>query len=90
MTTILLTPIYGYGWSTGGQLRDDVPAPFAVKLETEDLSQWIGVVVTEGHEFLGCRIAGSERHSEPTECFNVSVETEGPTTGWACLTGADE
>lgn len=69
-----LEPIYGWGWTgdsrTGDPIRE-TPAPFGVELDAPLPGPCTGIVVTEGHEFLGMTVDLARRHEEWEGTLNV-------------------
>ncbi|HYG28893.1 MAG TPA: hypothetical protein VD887_01625 [Allosphingosinicella sp.] len=82
-----LEPIYGWGWTGDkivGPIRE-TPAPFAAELDAPLPGPCTGIVVTEGHEFVGMTVDLARRHEEWDGTLNVSVLSDGRivTEGWA-------
>ncbi|WP_146770208.1 hypothetical protein [Mesorhizobium hawassense] len=84
---IEVKPQYGHGWFIAGEHRFEVPAPFSVKVETSQLESsqprvWTGIVLTEGHEFEGCRLTLTPRHVEWSGIVNILIEADRLTSGF--------
>jgi hypothetical protein len=73
MPTIMVTPVYGWGWIIAGEPRFEVPDAFTVRLENAEPKFWQGVVLDDGHEFQGRRVTLVQRHAEWDGSVNIEV-----------------
>lgn len=87
MPVVEVKPVYGYGWLIAGEPRRKVPAAFTMRLECSQPKLWVGIVVSEGHEFEGRRVTLAQRHREWSGYVNISVEADRPTTGSGQIAG---
>lgn len=71
--TILVTPIYGWGWTIFGERQGDVPEPFSINPEISAAAKWQGTVLGKGHIFEGMTAQLSKRHPGDFD-GHVSVE----------------
>jgi hypothetical protein len=72
--TFTVEPIYGWGWVIPGAERTrDVPERFSIRLDDDDLDGWTGIVLTDAHEFEGCRVKLSQRYTEWDGTVNIEV-----------------
>jgi hypothetical protein len=82
--TIKVTPVYGYGWSIGGEPRDGEPEPFTIRvegarpLEGTNKKVLTGVVLDDRHEFQHMRVTLSQRHDQWTGAVNIRIESCDP------------
>ncbi len=78
MPTISVTPISGPGWVIAGVPRQRAPEPFTMALQWSEPKRWLGLVLDNGHEFLGRRAELMQRHDEWTGEVEIVVEPSGP------------
>lgn len=80
LRVVEVKPVYGYGWLISGK-RGEVPAAFKMKLERSGPKRWIGVVVSEGHEFEGRHVTLTQRHLDWSGYVDIVVEMDRTTSG---------
>ncbi len=85
LPVIEVKPVYGYGWLIEGEPRRELPAVFTMRVEHSEPKSWDGIVLTEGHEFVGRRVTLTQRHLEWSGYVNIAVEADRPTGGWGQL-----
>jgi hypothetical protein len=78
MPTIRVTPVFGPGWVIAGVPRERVPEPFTMALQCSEPRRWLGLVLDNGHEFLGRRVEMKQRHDEWTGEVEIVVDPPGP------------
>jgi hypothetical protein len=81
MPTLNVTPVSGSGWVTAGAPRELAPEPFTMALESSEPKRWLGLVLNNGHEFVGRRVELKQRHDEWTGEVEIVVEPSGPSDG---------
>ena len=82
--TIVIDPIFGWGWVAGETPRPDVPSPFRMKITRSEPALWEGVVEEPDHEFTGQRASITQRHTDWDGHVNVELR---PADGGATSTG---
>ena len=71
---IIVTPIYGWGWTISGQRSGDVPEPFGIVPELSGPPIWQGKVLDKGHMFEGMTAQLSKRHDGDFDgCVNIDL-----------------
>ena len=74
MPTVNVTPVSGSGWVVAGMPRELAPEPFTMALQCFGPKRWWGLVLDNGHEFVGRRVALKQRHDEWTGEVEIIVE----------------
>jgi hypothetical protein len=74
MPTVKVSPVRGSGWVVGGELREDVPGPFTVALQSSEPKRWSGIVLDSGHESQGKRVSLLLLEAEWTGDVEIVIE----------------
>ena len=77
MATVNVTPVSGSGWVIAGVPRELAPEPFTMALQCSTPKRWSGLVLDNGHEFVGRRVELKQRHDEWTGEVDIVVEPSG-------------
>ena len=92
MPTVNVTPVSGSGWVIAGVPRELVPEPFTMALQCFEPKCWLGLVLDNGHEFVGRRVKLKQRHDKWTGEDEIVVEHSGPSdrssTGFCLIRAA--
>jgi len=78
MPTVNVTPVSASGWMVAGMPRELAPEPFTMALQCVEPKRWLGLVLDNGHEFVGRRVELKQRHDEWTGEVEIVVEPWGP------------
>jgi hypothetical protein len=77
MPTVNVTPVSGSGWVVAGVPRELAPEPFTMALVSSQPKRWLGLVLDNGHEFVGRRVELKQLHEEWTGEVAIIVEPAG-------------
>ena len=78
MPTVKVTPVSGSEWVVAGVPRGRAPEPFTMALQSSEPKRWLGLVLDNGHEFVGRHVELQQRHDEWTGEVEIIVEPPGP------------
>ena len=77
MPTVNVTPVSGSGWWVAGAPRELAPEPFTMALQSSEPKRWSGLVLDNGHEFVGRHVELRQRHDQWTGEVEIIVEPTG-------------
>ena len=81
MPRVNVTPVSGSGWMVAGEPRGQVPQPFTMALQSCEPKRWFGLVLDNGHEFVGRPVELKQDHDEWTGEVEIIVEPACPSDG---------
>ena len=77
MPTVNVMPVSGPRWVVAGVPRELAPGPFTMALQCSEPKRWSGLVLDDGHEFVGRCVELKQRHDEWTGEVEIVVEPSG-------------